>query len=175
MKNNPTTKVVRQAMKEVSKDVRAPKCVREGRITNATAARFSPYYNPSVTNIQYRASRISISYDGGTTEDFVKLKPKHLVSVSNFGSEYKYASTPYPHNQKVLEQIICQDVIITCKIKQKKLNKLMLLLNQQENIRLNVLFESGSLIMSTGRVIEINMNPDENFNIIYRPDEFSII
>ena len=174
MKNNPTIKVVRQAMKEASKDVLLPKCVREGRITNATAARFSQDYNPSVANIQYRASRISISYDGGTTEDFVKLKPKHLVSVSNFGSEYKYAA-PYPHNQKVLEQIICQEVIITCKIKQKKLNKLMLLLNQQEKIRLNVLFESGALIMSTGRVIEINMNPDENFNIIYHPDEFSIV
>ena len=172
-KKNPTTKVVRSAMKETAKDVREPKVVRDG-IVKKKEKKINPSNVQPKINI---AAKSAIDYI--ILDDSIKLKAKHIRNVPTFSQTHTQVMVPSenPHfkDHYVSGRFTCEDVTVELDVRMKKLASIMELFQKQRKITFTMANQNGLKIISTGFIKSIDHSLEEGLKFTYCPDYFSVL
>jgi hypothetical protein len=174
-KQNPTTEVVRAAMKETAKDVRAPKVVRDGIVKPKKKKIEIPVPSPKI-NI---AAKSAIDYI--ILDDSIKLKAKHIKNTPTFSQTRDAIQIPsigdeeFGNVRYVAGRMTCGDVEIEIEVKDKKMLKIMNLFHAMRRISFTMANQNGLKIVSTGFLKAINESIDGVVSLTYCPNEFSIL
>lgn len=168
-KLNPTTKVVRSAMKAVSKDVRKPKVVRDGIVKKKKET-------PCRNLYAVIPPRPEIAYI--LINDSFKLKKKNILSSSMFSHSLENISVPNSDWQ-------CQDYVLPGKIKfndvevkfmagDKKIQKLYQLFHEQKKVNFIMCFKDNKMIISKGFLSSIS-SWENDASFTYCPDHYAVL
>lgn len=188
-KINKTTRIVRDAMKAVAKDVRAPKAVREGKVKT------SPRVVPTAPIREIREIREIRPIEYIQLGDKI-FKAKHILNYPVFSQEYERMSFDFNYGFKdivhsVPTRLIMNEVKILLQLKPKKAKKLFDYAFKksdpnaypyQKKLDFVLKYKDGTRVISTGMIVSLNcMSFDINHpgidvsELTFMPDVFTII
>jgi hypothetical protein len=176
-RKNPTTEVVQAAMKEVSKDVRPPKAVRDGLVKKQT--RKTKKESPSPTPRINIAAKSAIDYI--ILDDSIKLKAKHIKNTPTFSQTRETIQLPtdlepgFITTRYIPSRVNCEDVTVEIDVRMKKLSRIMELFHAQRRISFTMANQNGLKIVSTGFLKAIEHSLEGGISFTYCPNEFSVL
>jgi hypothetical protein len=155
---NPTTAVVRAAMKAVAKDVRSPKVVRDKLVKPIPSPKPQIPKKPSIDLI--------------ILDDSITIKNKNIIDISSFSTKI--------HCDKLFDfQVVVPTRIEYCGIeleflaKDKKAKKIMKLCTENKRVRMLVQFKHDKMVVAMGHITSFeNLEGRHKFN--YTPDYFEV-
>jgi hypothetical protein len=174
-KKSPTAEVVRAAMKQVEKDVRAPKVVRDGIVKPKKKKIEDAFFSPKI-NFAPDSNIDSIILD-----DSIKFKAKHIKNIPRFSTTTNLILIPsigdeeFGNVRYVPGKINCGDVRVEIEGGWKKLSKLMRLFIEERKISFVMSNTNGLKITSVGLIKEVANEIENGWSFTYLPDHFSVL
>ena len=159
---NPTTAVVRAAMKVVAKDVRSPKAVRDKLVKPIPSPKAEIPKKPSIDYIILDDS-ICIA---------IKIKNKNIIDISSFSKK--------THWDKLFDfQVVVPTRVEYCSIdleflaKDKKAKKIMKLCTENKRVRMLAQFKQDKMVVAMGHITSFE-SLEDRFKFSYTPDYFEV-
>lgn len=161
--SNPTTAVVRAAMKAVAKDVRSPKVVRDKLVKPKTNAAPSP--KPQIPQ--------KPSIDLIILDDSITIKSKNIIDISSFSTKIHCDKLFDFAIERIPTRVEYCDIELEFKAKDKKAVKIMKLCTENKRVRMFIQFSYDKLVVAMGHITSFeNLEGRHKFN--YTPDYFEV-
>jgi hypothetical protein len=160
---NPTTSVVRAAMKIVAKDVRSPKVVRDKIVKPKKASASSP--KPQILQ--------KPSIDLIILDDSITIKNKNIIDISSFSTRMHCETLFDFQVQRIPTRVEYCDIELEFKAKDKKARKILNLCVENKRVRMLVQFSYDKLVVAMGHITSFE-TLEGRFKFSYTPDYFEV-
>lgn len=160
---NPTTAVVRAAMKIVAKDVRPPKAVRDKLVKPKKASTPSP--RPQIPK--------KPSIDLIILDDSITIKNKNIIDISSFSTRMHCETLFDFQIQHIPTRVEYCDIELEFSAKDKKARKIMNLCLENKRIRMLAQFSYDKMVVAMGHITSFE-NLEGRYKFNYTPDYFEV-